>query len=98
MTSLPLPKLAMSLALALVLRVVWAPPPIPSFPSRISAAYETFATNIVEHGVYGFKPDEPGADRAVGTAAIYAGAYLLFGTSSAPSVVTVNLISSLIVV
>ena len=97
MTSLPLPKLAMSLALALVLRVVWALL-IPVVPVSDSAAYETFATNIVEHGVYGFKPDEPGAYWAVGTAAIYAGAYLLFGTSSAPSVVTVNLISSLIVV
>lgn len=97
MTPLPVPTLAVSLALALVLRVLWALL-IPVEPVSDSAAYETFATNIVEHGVYGFRSEVPGAYWAVGTAAIYAGAYMIFGTGSALGVVTVNLLSALIVV
>jgi 4-amino-4-deoxy-L-arabinose transferase-like glycosyltransferase len=97
MTPLPLPPLALPLGIALVLRGVWALL-IPVDPISDSAAYATFATNIVEHGVYGFSPDTPGAYWAVGTAAIYAGAYMLFGTGSALGVVAVNLLSSLVVV
>lgn len=95
MTSLPSPGLIMSLALAL--RLVWALL-IPVDPVSDPAAYATFATNIVEHGVYGFRPDAPGAYWAVGTAAIYAGTYMLFGTGSALGVVAVNLLSALVVV
>jgi 4-amino-4-deoxy-L-arabinose transferase-like glycosyltransferase len=97
MTRVPLPPLAVSLALGLVLRVVWALL-IPVDPVSDPAAYAIFATNIAEHGVYGFSPETPGAYWAVGTAAIYAGAYMLFGTGSALGVVAVNLLSALVVV
>lgn len=97
MTPLPLPPLAVSLVLAFVLRALWALL-IPVDPVSDSAAYSIFATNITEHGVYGFSPDQPGAYWAVGTAAIYAGAYMLFGTGSAFGVVAVNLLSALVVV
>jgi 4-amino-4-deoxy-L-arabinose transferase-like glycosyltransferase len=79
------------------MRLVWAFI-IPVDPVSNSAAYETFATNIAVHGVYGFEPDTPGAYWAVGPAAIYAAAYLVFGTGSAVGVVTVNLISAMVVV
>jgi len=97
MTALRLPTLAASLVLALVLRVLWALL-IPVDPVSDPAAYATFATNIVEHGVYGFRPDTPGAYWAVGTAAIYAGTYMVFGVGSAFGVVAVNLVSALVVV
>lgn len=90
-------SLGQTLCLALALRLAWAFL-IPIDPVSDSAAYATFATNIVEHGVYGFVPEEPGAYWAVGTAAIYAGAYAIFGTGSAIGVVFVNMLSSIAVV
>ena len=84
------------LGLALALRLGWAAL-VPVEPVSDSAAYDTFARNIAFHGVYGFTPDEPGAYWAVGTAAIYAGAYLILG-ANALSVVLVNLLSSLVAV
>lgn len=97
MTRLPLPTLPVTLILALALRLVWALF-IAVDPVSDSQAYHIFATNIAEHGVYGFTPDEPGAYWAVGPAAIYAGAYLVFGSGSALGVVFVNLLSSLVAV
>lgn len=84
------------LALALVLRLIWVLL-IPVDPVSDAAAYEIFARNLAEHGVFGFTPDEPGAYWAVGTPALYAGAYLVFGNWSL-AVIVVNLLSSLIVV
>lgn len=84
------------LLLALALRLVWAAL-IPVDPVSDSNAYHVFAQNIAFHGVYGFSPDVPGAYWAVGAAAIYAGAYMLFGPTGF-AVVLVNLISSLIAV
>ena len=87
----PLPVL---LGLTLGLRVLWALL-IPVDPVSDPAAYDTFARNIAEHGVYGFSPETPGAFWAVGAAAIYAGAYLVFGTGGL-AVVIVNLLSALL--
>lgn len=92
-----LPPISVTLLIALALRVAWALV-IPVDPVSDPRAYEIFATNIVEHGVYGFEPDVPSAYWAVGPGAIYAGVYLVFGTGSALGVVTVNLISALAVV
>ncbi len=84
-------------AVGLALRVIWALI-IPVEPISDAAAYQIFATNIVEHGVYGFTPDQPGAYWAVGPAAIYAFGYLIFGIGSDLSVVLLNLISSALVI
>ncbi len=91
---LPLPGLPVVLLVALALRLVWAAL-IPVDPVSDSAAYDTFAANIVVHGVYGFLPTVPSAYWAVGPAGIYAAAYMVFGVGSAVGVVVVNLISAL---
>lgn len=92
-----LPSLPLILLIALVLRGAWALF-IPVDPVSDGLAYQTFATNIADHGVYGFTPEEPGAYWAVGPAAIYAAAYVVFGTGSGLGVFVVNLISSLLAV
>ena len=89
-----LPGITVVLLLALALRLVWALL-IPVDPVSDSHAYDVFATNIIQHGVYGWSPTEPSAYWAVGPAGIYAGAYLVFGVGSAVGVVAVNLISAL---
>jgi 4-amino-4-deoxy-L-arabinose transferase-like glycosyltransferase len=89
-----LPSIRVILLLALALRLIWIVL-IPVDPVSDEVAYNAFATNIVEHGVYGFTPDEPGAFWAVGTAAIYAGVWAVFGVGSALGVVAVNLLSSM---
>jgi len=82
------------LLLGFVLRMIWALL-IPVDPVSDSFAYQTFATNIAEFGVYGWTPDQPSAYWAVGPAAIYAGGYLVFGTGSALAVVVLNMMSSM---
>jgi len=89
-----LPALPAIMLAAALVRIVWALL-IPVDPVSDSAAYETFAANIALHGVYGFTPAEPSAYWAVGPAAIYAGAFLVFGAGSAVAVVAVNMISAL---
>lgn len=84
------------LSVAFLLRLAWAAL-VPVNPVSDAAAYEIFAQNLYHHGVYGFTPDEPGAYWAVGTAALYAGAYAVFGEGGL-AVVAVNMLSSLIVV
>jgi 4-amino-4-deoxy-L-arabinose transferase-like glycosyltransferase len=91
---LGLPSLAGIMALALVLRLVWIWL-VPVIPVSDASAYLTLATNLAEHGVYGFRPDQPSGYWAVGTAAIYAAAFLLLGTGSAAAILSVNLLSSL---
>lgn len=78
------------LAIGLVLRMGWAAL-VPVDPISDSAAYDAFARTIVEHGVYGWTADQPSAFWPVGTSAIYAGLYFLFGHSYVP-VVILNII------
>jgi len=66
------------LAVALTLRLVWTAL-IPVDPVSDSFAYDSFARTLVEHGVYGWRPDQPSAYWPVGTAAVYAGLYSVFG-------------------
>ena len=80
----------MTIIATLALRFIWIAL-IDVNPVSDSFAYNVFATNIVEHGVFGFRPDQPGAYWAVGTPAIYAGAYLIFGINSF-AVIFVNMI------
>lgn len=79
------------------LRCVWALA-VPVEPISDSVAYHTFARNIVEHGVYGWTPDQPGAFWAVGTSGLLAGIYWLFGVDfGAVAAVNVLISTSLIV-
>ena len=64
--------------LAVVIRVIWVLW-VPIIPISDSHAYDIFAQNIVEHGVYGWKADEPSAYWPVGTSAIYAVVFAIFG-------------------
>jgi 4-amino-4-deoxy-L-arabinose transferase-like glycosyltransferase len=73
-------------AAAIMLRCIWALL-IPVEPSSDSLAYQVFAQNMVDHGVYGWTPEEPGAFWPVGTSAIYAFFFFVFGTSFLPIVV-----------
>ena len=63
---------------ALLLRVGWVFM-VPVEPVSDSVAYDTFARTIVDHGVYGFNAETPGAYWPVGTSAILAALYALFG-------------------
>ena len=91
-----LPSLPVLLLLAFALRVAWMLV-LPVERISDSGAYDLFARNIVEHGVYGWTPEEPGAYWAVGAAAIYAGAYFIFGTGDF-GVLFINMLSSLVAV
>lgn len=82
------------LGIGLLLRVIWMWL-IPVEPVSDANAYLTFATNIHEHGVYGFTPNEPSAYWAVGPAAIYAFSFGIFGTETFVGVLAVNMISSI---
>jgi len=83
--------------LGAALRLLWIII-IPVDPISDAAAYETFATNIAMHGVYGWTPEEPGAYWAVGPAAIYAAGYLIFGIGHPLAVLVPNMISSMAIV
>ncbi len=91
-----LPSLPVIVLLALALRLVWALI-FPVEPVSDPYAYAQHADNLYNHGVYGFRPDQPGAFWAVGTAAIYTGAYYIFGQGMF-AVQVVNILSSLIIV
>jgi hypothetical protein len=80
------------LLLGIALRLLWAVM-IPVEPVSDSNAYDVFARNLVEHGVYGWTPAEPSAYWAVGTSAIVAATYLLLGQSYL-GVVVLNLVAS----
>lgn len=90
------PILAAILVAGLLLRVIWALV-VPVDPVSDSFAYHTFAVNIVEHGVYGWKPDQPGAYWPVGTSAVIAALYWAFGQDFTP-VVVLNIILSVAVI
>ena len=84
------------LLLGLVLRVAWALL-IAMQPVSDGQAYHVFATNIAQHGVYGWTPEQPGAFWPVGTSAIIAALYMLFGPGFA-SVVVLNIVVSVAVI
>ncbi len=88
------PPILITTVVALALRIVWIAF-IDVNPVSDSFAYNVFAINIVKYGVFGLRPDQPGAYWAVGTPAIYAGAYLIFGINSF-AVIFVNMISTVL--
>lgn len=66
------------LLVACILRLLWGIL-IPIIPLSDSHAYDIFAQNIALGGSYGWKPDQPSAYWPVGTSAIYALFFWLFG-------------------
>jgi len=66
------------LVIAILLRGIWAVL-IPVIPLSDSSAYDVFAWNIVQHGTYGWTAEEPGSYWPVGTSAIYAFLFSIFG-------------------
>lgn len=75
-----------ALFIAFMLRAIWALL-VPVMPVSDSNAYDVFAQNIAAGNGYGWKPGELTAFWAVGTAAIYALIYSIFGHSYVPIVV-----------
>jgi len=82
------------IAAALIVRIIWALI-IEVAPVSDSNAYDVFAQNLSQHGVYGWKPDQPSAYWAVGTSAIYSIFYSVFGHSYIP-IVVFNLVISIL--
>ena len=80
----------------MALRLLWALI-MPVNPVSDGAAYNAFARNLVEHGVYGWDPETPSAYWAVGTSAIVAATYFLFGAGSTIGIVLTNLAASLLI-
>lgn len=93
LTSLTTLNIWWVLALALVLRVAWSVI-VPTVPVSDSVAYDTFAQNLAESGVYGWEPDKPGAYWPIGTSAIYGLLYWIFGHNYWP-IVAFNVVCSL---
>lgn len=89
-------QLGWLLVAAFILRLFWIAA-VPVEPVSDSVIYATTAENIAVHGVYGISLDKPFSYWPVGTAAIYAGAYNLFGVNAA-SAVFINLIASMLLV
>ena len=79
------------------MRILWALL-IDVYPVSDSQAYHVFALNIAEHGVYGWTPEQPGAYWPVGTSAILAGLYMVFGPVFGPVVVLNIVISCAVIV
>lgn len=71
-------KLIAIVAVALVVRIVWAVL-IPVIPQSDVLAYDTFARTLYHHGVFGWTKDEPFAFWPPGTSFFYLGVYKLFG-------------------
>jgi 4-amino-4-deoxy-L-arabinose transferase-like glycosyltransferase len=84
------------LLLAIALRLVWGTL-IPVVPVSDGDAYDIAARMLAEHGVYGWAPDRPSAYWPVGTSAIYAALYFVFGHSFTSIVVLNIALSSAIV-
>lgn len=72
------------------LRILWVLA-IPVVPVSDSEAYHLLARTLVDHGVYGWSPQEPTAFWAVGTSALAAFTYLF--TDSHAGIVLLNLIA-----
>lgn len=82
------------IVVGMIARLAWVLM-FPVEPVSDGAAYEVLARTLVEHGVYGFSSTEPSAYWAVGTSAIVAVTYLIFGESNLGVVLT-NLAASLV--
>ena len=78
---------------AFVLRVCWAIS-VPVIPLSDSNAYDVFAQNIAAGHCYCWRPGEPTAYWAVGTAALYAAIYGVFGHSYT-AIVVLNILVAL---
>ncbi len=70
--------LMLIIGVALLLRIVWALL-VPVVPQSDVLAYDTFARNLVEHGVFGWTPQEPFSFWPPGTSFFYATVYWLAG-------------------
>lgn len=78
------------------LRVVWAML-VPTVPVSDSLAYDAFARNLAEYGVYGWAPEQPSAYWPVGTSALYAPLFMLFGHQYWP-IVALNIALSVAII
>jgi hypothetical protein len=76
-----------ALIVALILRLAWGLV-IPVIPLSDSHAYDVFATNILLGNGYGWEANRLSAYWPVGTSALYAGIYSLFGHSYAAVMLT----------
>src|SRR5215469_10671608 len=74
------------LAVAFALRLGWALE-IPVIPISDGTVYNILAQVLAEHGVFGWAYNQPTASWPVGTSAIYAALYSIFGQSFIPIVV-----------
>lgn len=86
-------KLLGIVGLALLLRVLWTAL-VPVMPQSDVLAYDTFARNLLDHGVFGWNKDEPFAYWPPGTSMFYAGVYRVAGLDYL-AVVIANLAVSL---
>ncbi|WP_170064731.1 ArnT family glycosyltransferase [Caldimonas caldifontis] len=77
---------------AVLLRLIWALL-IPVVPLSDSAGYDIFARNLVEHGVFGWTPEQPFAFWPPGTSFLYAAMYWVFGYGHTSLIVLHILIS-----
>jgi len=82
----------MVIAAGMLLRLIWVLY-VPVTPVSDSQAYAIFATNIWQHGVYGWTPEDPTAYWAVGTSALAAATFFVLGETFA-GVVVLNLLTS----
>ncbi len=71
-------------------RIAWAVA-VPVDPISDSAGYFAFARNLAEHGVFGWRPDQPDAYWPVGAPFLYSLAFRALGTGGL-AVVLVNLL------
>lgn len=84
------------IACGAVLRMTWAAL-IPVGPVSDSYAYDHFARMMLEHDTYGWEPGKPTAYWPVGTSAIVAGLYALFGMQHSVVVVFNILLSTALI-
>ena len=63
---------------AICVRAIWAMA-VPVVPVSDSVAYDTFASNLANGDGYGWRPESPTAYWPVGTSAMYALLYAMFG-------------------
>jgi 4-amino-4-deoxy-L-arabinose transferase-like glycosyltransferase len=71
-------RLLLIVGVAMLLRIVWAAL-VPVVPQSDGMAYDTFARNLVNHGVFGWNAAEPFAYWPPGTSMFYAAVYKLAG-------------------
>lgn len=84
------------MVLGVALRIAWAIA-IPVVPVSDSHAYDVFARNLAQHGVYGWEPASPSAYWPVGTSFLYSLLYRVFGIHHVPIVVVNVMLGAFIV-